>query len=258
MAFERLHPGTTEWSAYYGNHIARYRFAAERLRAAGSRKVLDAACGVGYGSNFLASQLGIEVVAVDRSEEALAIARKDFAHERVRHLQDDCHTLAAAAAHAPFDAIVSMETLEHLPNQPAFLAACRERLRPGGLLLVSTPNKHMSAPNKEWSFHEKELSAVEFSAALGAAGFSKLELLSQDFSQIGRLRQDVRGEILRLRQLPFARLGRWIQRVFRRRGETPALPEREEDFDFAALGTPEACDALGSKGPIILLGVATR
>jgi cyclopropane fatty-acyl-phospholipid synthase-like methyltransferase len=256
MAFERLHPGTAEWMAYYGNHIARYRFAAERLRAAGSRKVLDAACGVGYGSHYLATHLGI---AVDQSEEALGIARKDFAHERVRHLQDDCHTLAAAAAHGPFDAIVSMETLEHLPNQAAFLAACRERLRPGGLLLVSTPNAHSTGHSTgSWNFHEKELSPKEFDQVLRQAAFSTAELWSQDFNDLGRLRHAMRAELHALRSQPFARLGSWVQRTLRGRKARQVLPECEEDYAFARIESVDACEALGARGPMVLLAVATR
>jgi hypothetical protein len=53
MVFERIAPDTPEWAAYYANHIQRYMFAADRLREAGCRHVLDAACdALGKGRLF--------------------------------------------------------------------------------------------------------------------------------------------------------------------------------------------------------------
>ena len=52
MSFERIEPGTTEWEAFYANHIHRYRFGTEILRERRAEKVLDAACGVGYGTRI--------------------------------------------------------------------------------------------------------------------------------------------------------------------------------------------------------------
>jgi hypothetical protein len=54
MAIERIVPGTKEWDAFYANHIFRYQFAANILKEDSIAKLLDAACGVGYGSAFLA------------------------------------------------------------------------------------------------------------------------------------------------------------------------------------------------------------
>ena len=120
MSIERLEPNTTEWTAFHANHLARYRFAVHALGDPAPRRILDAACGVGYGSRHLANALGAHVVGIDRSEHALAVARREFAADRVEFLRDDCETLTGVAALGPFDALVTFETLGHLAHPDRF------------------------------------------------------------------------------------------------------------------------------------------
>lgn len=259
MAFERIVPETPEWAAYYANHIQRYMFAADRLREAGCRHVLDAACGVGYGAAYMAAAAAVSVVAVDRDARALDVARARFARAGVTPVQDDCHTLAAVDALGPFDAVVTFETIEHLPKPEQFLARCRELLTPAGFLVASTPNVAVRGPagSAEWDFHEREYTAAELVSLLVAAGFRGVTLYGQRVTAIGRLRGEVRGELNLLRFSPFIRLGLWMQRVLRGRSRPlPALPEQIDDFEIAALESAAACDALGDGGPFALIAVA--
>ncbi|HEX6985113.1 MAG TPA: class I SAM-dependent methyltransferase [Planctomycetaceae bacterium] len=258
MAFERLHPGRPEWDAYYANHIHRYMFAADRLDGAGA--VLDAACGVGYGSHWLAGHGVGSVTGVDRDENALRIARETFPHERVRLVRDDCQTLGEAGRFGPFDAVVSFETLEHLPRPTEFLARCRELLAPGGRLIVSTPNARVTGGQgpQDWEYHEKEYTPAELLAAAREAGFPNAELFGQCYTPIGRLRSAARAEINRLRSNPFQRLGTWAQRVVRGRpAPGPALPEQLDDFEIVPFASAEECDRLGPGGPFVLILCAT-
>ncbi|MGC1272196.1 MAG: methyltransferase domain-containing protein [Planctomycetaceae bacterium] len=257
MAFERLHPGRPEWDAYYANHIHRYRFAAERLRGGGN--VLDAACGVGYGSRFLAENGIGRIVAVDRDGEALRIARKSFTHEHVRFVQDDCQKLSEAEQHGPFDAIVSFETLEHLPDPQAFLRRCRALLSGDGRLIVSTPNANVTGGQgpREWEYHEQEYTPSELLAMLRECGFSQTELFGQCYTAIGRLRSAVRGELHQVRSNPLARVGSWVQRVLRGRPFPGApLPEHLDDFVIRAFDSAEECDRLANEGPFVLIAEA--
>jgi 2-polyprenyl-3-methyl-5-hydroxy-6-metoxy-1,4-benzoquinol methylase len=257
--FERIEPGTAAWAAYFGNHIARYRFAGERLRQKlDGLPVLDAACGVGYGAEYLAATLARPVTGIDRDAHALAIASRRFAHDGVTFRADDCSTLAAAAADGPFAAVVSFETIEHLPDPAAFLQACRRRLAPRGLIVCSTPNALVTSPGGDiaWAFHEREYRSGELAALLRAAGFGDLELYGQQWTTMGRLRNELRGELNTIRSNPFFRLGASIQRRLRGRDIGPPLPEQPDDFEFVRYESAGAIDALGTDGPFVLVAVA--
>src|SRR5713226_3208504 len=129
MAFERIQPDTAVWETFYGNHIRRYMFAAEKLKQFGKCRVLDVACGVGYGAKFLASECGCEVIAVDRDPGALELANSRFSHPAVSFVVDDCHTLEKCGCEEEFDAIVSFETIEHLVEPERSLRRCAQLLR---------------------------------------------------------------------------------------------------------------------------------
>ena len=257
MSFERIEPGTPEWDAYYANHIHRYRFAAEVLRERRPERILDAACGVGYGARHLAGELEADVTAVDRDAKALAIARREFAHERLRFIEDDCATLASAAKHAPFDTITSFETLEHLKEPEAFLRAAAGVISADGVLVISVPNGAV-ASSEDWDFHERDFDAPGFEKILSDCGFEELQLYGQRVNDIGRLRTQFRGEIHRLRFNPLVRLGSWIQVTLRGVAPPPpALPEQVEDFEIYAT-TADEIAALGKEGPFVIVAVAAR
>lgn len=258
MGFERIVPGTIEWDTYHGNHLARYLFAVEILRKSAPKQILDAACGVGYGTKHLAEAIGAKVVGVDRSDEALSIAKSQFAHPNVTFRSDDCHTLEAAAEYGPFDAVVSMETFEHLPKPMDFLGAVRRLLNSGGQFIVSTPNAEEFSNAGEWEFHVKEYTAVEFQTMLIEAGFTSISIFGQRLTDRGKDRADVRAEIGRLTHNPFMRFGRFLQRTLRgRKSDMAILPERPDDFHFATLASSSALNEAAT-GCEALVGVATR
>ena len=258
MSFERLEPGTPEWKAYLANHEHRYAFAAARLAHLGpSAAVLDAATGVGYGAAQLADQCGVRVVAVDRDPRALELARSQFQRSQVEYLEDDCRTLAHAGnGRGPYNAVVSFETIEHLPDPASFLTRAASLMSADGVLIASTPNRTAGGGGK-WSYHEREYSAPEFEALLVATGFRSMQLFGQRLTSIGQLRQDVRGEINRLRFNPLTRAGFWLQKRLRGFTLEPALPERAGDFEIVPFASADECERLGKGGPFVLIAVAT-
>jgi len=260
MAIERIVPGTIEWEAFYANHIVRYQFAAQTLSNAAVNNVLDAACGVGYGAHYLAGQSFIKnVIAVDRSREALAQAGKNFSSNNISFLEDDCHTLDAAATKAPYDAVVSFETLEHLPRPVDFLNSCYKNLKPGGTIIISTPNKTVSSPEQlNWEFHEKEYTASELFELMTAAGFTNIRLYGQQFNLKGRIKNEVRGDLNRILSNPFVRAGRWIQQKLRRYKYEPPLKETTDDFEIVQYGKAVDCELKGTDGPFVLIAVAVK
>jgi SAM-dependent methyltransferase len=158
--YERVVPGESP-EGLLAEHLARYRFAAGYT--AGQR-VLDIACGAGYGSAVLCDQgEAREVVGGDLADEALACARQHWSRPGVQWLRVDATRLAFPDA--SFDVVCSFETIEHLPDWPSYLIEVHRVLRAGGTFLVSTPNRAMSAGLNP--FHVREFTLPEFREALG-------------------------------------------------------------------------------------------
>jgi SAM-dependent methyltransferase len=259
MAIERIVPETEEWEAYYANHISRYAFAKSSITSLEPLKILDAACGVGYGSHYLSSNSIWDIKAIDRSKEALKIAEKNFKGQNISFMEDDCHTLAKVSTFAPFDVIVSFETLEHLPKPASFIKNCFTNLKSGGRLIISTPNQIVSSPNElSWEFHEKEYTPIELHELLAEEGFSNIIIYGQKVTDVGRLRSQFRGELNKLNSNPFVRLGRIFQKVFRGRKFNAILPEQLEDFEIVLYENLDEIVVEGEKGPFVLIAVCEK
>lgn len=260
MAIERIIPGTIEWQAFYANHICRYEFAKEEIIKNGAINILDAACGVGYGSFFLGSNNQLKITAIDRSKEALDIAKKDFNRNNIAYINDDCQVLLDASSNGLFDSIVSFETLEHLPKPELFISRCFELLKVGGKLIISTPNQFVSSPNgeKNWEFHEKEYTPVELNNLLSAEGFSSIQIFGQQFTPIGRFRDQIRDELYKISSNPFIRLGKKFQSIFRGHRFSALLPEQSEDFEIKEYKDIVDISNLGKRGPFVLIAVCEK
>lgn len=144
-------------------HVHRYAFAREFV---GGLRVLDAACGEGYGSALLAGRAA-SVVGVDLSAEAVAHARGRYTADNLAFEVAD--GTALPFADDAFDCVVSFETLEHLHDQDGLLTEFRRVLKPGGFLLISTPDKaiYTDRQKNDNAFHVAELYRDEFERLLG-------------------------------------------------------------------------------------------
>ena len=144
-------------------HYHRYLLARDLCRG---RDVLDVAAGEGYGTALIA-QVASSAIGVEIDAEVVAAARVEFARPNLRYEQGDARSLPLGDASV--DVVVSFETLEHLLEQQAFLSELRRVLRPGGLLLISTPDRDIYSPlgTDPNPFHVLELSRPEFRALLG-------------------------------------------------------------------------------------------
>jgi len=149
---ERLYPETPDRATFH-HHVARYEFARGRL--AGSGRVLDAGCGTGYGTHLLSRKRAF-TLGIDYAAQALEYARARYAAPNLSFAAMNCHRLALADS--TFDCVVCLEVFEHLEDSDAFLAECRRVLRPGGRLILSTPNQethdlHMKSIGRKNEFH---------------------------------------------------------------------------------------------------------
>lgn len=158
---ERFTPEGVREIAY--EHWHRYAFARALATA---RRVLDAACGEGYGSALLA-QVAREVVGADLSDEAITHARSRYTAANLRF---DCRDATALDAYvdAGFELIVSFETLEHVQQQERMLDGFARLLAPGGVLLISTPDKrtYTDLHGQANPHHVRELYRDEFETLL--------------------------------------------------------------------------------------------
>lgn len=149
-------------------HLSRYGFARDLFRA--EWRCLDAACGSGYGAAFLADKVR-HLDGVDVDPRAIDYAKTTYKKENLNyHCADLQSTLPFADS--TFDAITSFETLEHVNQQARMISEFHRVLKPGGMLVISTPDRKMSEYlGLDNRFHVAELSKTEF-----------VTLLSQWFS----------------------------------------------------------------------------
>jgi SAM-dependent methyltransferase len=168
---ERTLPDVPAENYWYRRHLVVYRWIAERCRGL---DVVDMACGEGYGSDVLA-QRAARVTGVDANPEAHDHARLKYSRPGVRFARDLVETFDE-----PCDAVVFLQTIEHVQNPAEILEHFRSMLRPGGVAFLSTPNVLTLAPEgaeksgNPW--HVKEYRAAEF-RALCESVFPSVEML---------------------------------------------------------------------------------
>jgi SAM-dependent methyltransferase len=167
---ERMVPEKADAYTFW-EHIYRYRFAAAMVNG---QRVLDIACGEGYGAAALMQAGATSVTGVDISPEACEHATRRYA---IKTEVGDALTIPLA--NASVDTIVSFETIEHVPKPEKFLDECVRVLAPGGQIIISTPNSGVylkDAPKNP--YHLKELNEKEFVSAL-AARFRNIRIYTQ-------------------------------------------------------------------------------
>lgn len=146
-----------------------HRYALVRDWVAG-KSVLDAACGEGYGSAFLAASAE-KVIGVDVSAAAIIHARTKYGG-RPNLEYVEASVTSIPLADSSVDVVVSFETIEHLTEQEAMLAEFRRVLRPDGFMVLSAPNRPVYSDEKNYrnEFHVREHDRKELEALL-ADGF---------------------------------------------------------------------------------------
>lgn len=144
------------------DHVARYDWASKQLPA--GMRVMDLACGIGYGSRILAED-GKRVLAIDRDAEAISYARNHYAHEGVTFQVGDANGLHVSDE--PLDAAVCFETIEHIEDPRPLLWKLRA-IAP--LLIASVPNEDVF-PYEGQKYHFRHYTPQQFEALLISAGW---------------------------------------------------------------------------------------
>lgn len=163
---ERTLPGIAAENYWFRRHEAAYRAAVAWLPGGG--RLLEAGLGEGYGGALLATA-GHRVVGLDY--DAATVAHAARAYPRIRVVRGN--VVALPFPDASFDAVVSMQVVEHLWDQPGYVAECARVLRPGGHFVISTPNRLTFSPGYDPAtgsptnpFHTREFSDAELAELL--------------------------------------------------------------------------------------------
>jgi SAM-dependent methyltransferase len=168
---ERTLPDVPEENYWYRRHLVVYEWIAARTIG---RRVVDMACGEGYGSEVL-SRGAASVVGVDANPEA-------HEHAKLRYVRDNLSFERGMVElwERECDALVFLQTIEHVQDPDAVLRHFRGMLAPDGAAYVSTPNLLTLAPEgaekSDNPWHIKEYRAHEFKA-LCERSFGRVELL---------------------------------------------------------------------------------
>lgn len=151
------------------HHIKRYEFALGKIPE--GSKVIDAACGCGYGS-YLIHKAGFDVTGVDISEEAIAYAERYYPGPK--YVCKD-----AREVEGDWDVLVSIETLEHLASPKDLLEAVK-----APILIASVPNENVYPFSPELFKddvypHQRHYTPEQFEELLDGAGYKVVGRYSQ-------------------------------------------------------------------------------
>lgn len=163
---ERTIPGLAEENYWFRRHEVVYARLADRCAG---RDVLEAGCGEGYGADLIAD-VARRVVGLDYDESAVAHVKARYPRVEMLH----GNLAALPLPDEAVDVVVNFQVIEHLWDQGQFVAECLRVLRPGGVLLMSTPNRITFSPGRDTPlnpFHTRELAPTELADLLLDTGF---------------------------------------------------------------------------------------
>ncbi|MGW4208572.1 class I SAM-dependent methyltransferase [Lentzea sp. NPDC004789] len=186
---ERTVPGIAEENYWFRRHEAAYLHLIGHCADA---VVLEAGCGEGYGAQLIRT-VARRVIALDYDE---------LTSQHVARSYPELNVLRGNLATLPLrdggvDVVANLQVIEHLWDQEGFLAECRRVLRPGGKLIVTTPNRLTFSPGQDTPlnpFHTRELAPSELDEMLREAGFRVDELTGLRHGQ--RLDSVLDGQII--------------------------------------------------------------
>lgn len=151
------------------DHRARYIFASSYIRPGDA--VLDAICGIGYGSKLMAQLSTANIVGFDRDEEAVQMGKRYYSSPNVTFIQSSYEEFMFPQA--SFDVVTCFEAIEHVQDAGGLLLKLNLLLKHRGLLLISTPNQAALPWSKEkFPEHVRHYDKDQIARRLTHAGFN--------------------------------------------------------------------------------------
>lgn len=162
------------------DHIGRYEFSKKYLKD--NDKVLDIACGVGYGTYILSNyNKTTSVLGADIASQAIDYANKYYKLPNNNFICGDCFKLRLDNNF--YDKIISFETVEHIKDDKKLIKMYYNILKEDGLLILSTPNQELMPFTPKFKFHIRHYTPKELERLLNKCGFKISENYSQKTNQ---------------------------------------------------------------------------
>jgi ubiquinone/menaquinone biosynthesis C-methylase UbiE len=203
-------------------NLSGYVWAVQQVPGLAQMRVLDIACGTGYGAEYLALHART-VVGVDQAHAVVVRNRTRYHDQRIRFLAMD--GTALGFKDETFDAVISQDTIEHIVKDRAFVAEVSRVLRPQGFLVLLTPHARERGRKPDDPFHIREYVQDELAEILarhftairwyGRRQGTRLQHVERNLDSVRR------WDPLGLRRIVPRRLRHWIgSAVSRARGGT--------------------------------------
>ena len=178
MSMERIYPDQILPDEITGSeslqlHLERYNYAGKHLLTG---NVADLACGAGYGSFLLATEYGnkaTQIIAADIDEDCIRFANSRYAHPSIRFVATDVFHFEAGI---PLHNIVSLETIEHLPDPGSFVQQVSRQLVKGGRFIASAPITPSMDANP---YHLHDFTISSFKKMFLDAGLKEVDFFIQ-------------------------------------------------------------------------------
>ncbi|CAN5465169.1 class I SAM-dependent methyltransferase [soil metagenome] len=188
---ERTVPGVASENYWFRRHEAAYRHLGLRLSGG---FLVEVGCGEGYGAAAFADRVDT-VLAIDYDRSAVQHAASTY--HRIEVVQANLAALPIKSGTA--DVVASLQVIEHVWDHQQFIAECARVLRPGGVLMLTTPNRLTISPGLQTPmnpFHTHEFTASELfdlvnrhplsvTSVLGLHGGSRLAGLDREYAASG-------------------------------------------------------------------------
>jgi ubiquinone/menaquinone biosynthesis C-methylase UbiE len=167
-------------SPWWGEHLNRYEEAV-KLFPSNNLKILDLACGSGFGTNYLA-RLGNTVTGGDISEETIRACKKKYLDNNITFEKVDGTRLPYQSNY--FDVVISFETIEHTTQYQIMLDEFKRVVKKEGLIILSTPNFMINSPSGKVTnpYHTQEWVYEELDEILKKT-FSSSVILGQSYAR---------------------------------------------------------------------------
>ena len=193
---EQLEPHEVTGQITLQLHIERYEFAAAQAKPG---RILDIACGVGYGTEILyqGNRQNTEAIGVDCSRESVRYASERYAQPGIHYI---CADAMSFQDEQGFDTIVSLETIEHVPNPQGLINHLLQFLRPGGVFIGSVPTTPTVDANPHHlhdftprsfrdMFHGQNM--IELTSLMQVQPFNPLSVLARKEKRLSDLRTNL-------------------------------------------------------------------